>query len=310
MVLVDTSPSQAKAVSDEFGLRWYCTDFQSLPIDVDAAIVTSPHRFHAQHSIHFLRKGIPVFVEKPLAMSASDAADMLEAASSGGTILMVNNCRRLFPAYQEVRQIIQSGQFGKLQHVSIHDGDTFGWNSVSAFYLRDQAARGVFLDRGAHTVDILCWWLSGQLRVVDARCDTVSGAEAVMAIQLACQDIPIHITFSRLHKLENCYRLQFENAQLHGRLFDPVRLHIVDDAGSKWITAGEPCLYQEYARRLVENFVAVVQGTEQPLFTAEDVAASISVLEQGYERAIPFDLPWYESDPNISFLREARASRV
>ena len=77
IVLVDTVPSQAKAVAEQFGLQRYCTDFRSLPMKVDAAIVTSPHQFHAPHSVHFLRRGTPVFVEKPLAMSASEAAEKI-----------------------------------------------------------------------------------------------------------------------------------------------------------------------------------------------------------------------------------------
>ena len=115
-------------------------------------------------------------------------------------------------------------------------------------------------------------------------------------------DVPIDITFSRLYKLDNSYRLDFENGQIRGRLFDPVRLQVLDGNGNSSITAGEPCLYQQYARRLVENFVDVVAGSQQPLFTAKEVAPSISVLEEGYRRAIPFELPWYRDDPNIRFL--------
>ena len=111
--------------------------------------------------------------------------------------LMVNNYRRLFPAYGRVRQMIQAKQFGNVKRVTVHDGTRFAWASVSAFYLRDPKARGVLLDRGAHTLDIICWWLGGQPKVVEAKWDALGGVEAVMHVELAWRDIPIHLKFSR-----------------------------------------------------------------------------------------------------------------
>ncbi len=308
VVVVDRLPAQAEAVAAEFGIQHWCTDYTNLPIEVDAAIVTTPHHLHAEQSIHFLQQQKHVLVEKPLGMSEAETARMC-AATSGSAVLMVNNYRRLFPAYDRVREVLHSGKYGKLVRVQIFDGTKFAWKSVSAFYLRDaQVARGVFLDRGAHTIDILCSWLSGVPEVISAKYDAFGGAEALMDVQLTYRDAPIHLLFSRLFRLENCYRIECEKAQIWGRLFDVARFQILREGRAETITAGRPQLYYEYGWKLIENFIAVVQGRQRPLFIAEDVAPSISVIEKAYQKAVPFECPWYENDPNISWMRAGAAS--
>jgi predicted dehydrogenase len=275
-----------------------------LPIEVDAAIVTTPHHLHAEQSIHFLRQGKPVFVEKPLGMSAAEVAQMLNAAASGDTTLMVNNCRRLFPAYRRVHELLSSGECGAIVNVHISDGSPFEWHSVSDFYLRNaQQAKGVFLDRGAHTVDVVCWWLRGRPQVSDARYDALGGAEALLNVQMALGETDVQLAFSRLYKLENCYTVECEKAQISGRLFNSSRFEVVRNGRVESIQAGKPALYHEYAWQLLENFIEVVQGIASPLFTAADVAPSIALIDETYQRATPFDLPWYENDPNLALLR-------
>ena len=207
IVIVDVVLGQAKAIAQEFGIHHYSAEYRRLPQDVDAAIVMTPHNFHAEQSIHFLEQGKPVLVEKPLGMSPAEVDAMLAASAAGGAPLMVNNCRRLFPAYRAVRDILQSGKYGKVLRVDISDGSMFDWESVSAFYVRDAgASRGVLLDRGAHTVDILCWWLGATPNVIQARSDALGGAEAVMDVELECGETAIRLKFSRLYKLKNCHR--------------------------------------------------------------------------------------------------------
>ena len=165
VVLVDCVKQQVESVAKEFGIQHYCTDYTSLPIEVEAAFITTPHNFHAEQSIHFLEQGRHVYVEKPLGMTVEETSKVLNAASSNEATLMVNNYRRLFPSYRRVRKLIQSGQLGGVRRITVRDGTKFAWKSASSFYLRDPQARGVFLDRGAHTVDILCWWLGERLQV-------------------------------------------------------------------------------------------------------------------------------------------------
>lgn len=304
VVAVDTNAMQAAAVASEFDIHNHCSDYRSLPFEVDAAIVTTPHYLHAEQSIHFLRQGIPVFVEKPLGMSSVEVEQMLAAAKAGCATLMVNNCRRLFPAYCGVHELLGSGKFGDVLRVTVSDGSPFEWNSVSAFYLRNaQQAHGVFLDRGSHTVDIVGWWLAGRPQVVASRFDSRGGAEALMRVEMKFGRTDVELVFSRLYKLENCYSIDCEKAHIRGRLFQSTKFEIVRNGHVESIQAGQPALYHEYAWQLLENFVEVVQGIATPRFTAADVAPSIDLIDEAYQLATPFDSPWYEGDPNLALIR-------
>lgn len=302
VVLVDISPEQAASTAREFHIEHWCTDYRSLPLEVDAAMITTPHHLHAEQACHFLSQGLPVLVEKPLGMTETEALSMTELASAQSAVLMVNNYRRLFPAYQRVQRILSTGELGSCRRVDIWDGTRFAWASVSGFYLRDPRARGVLLDRGAHTVDVLCWWLGGCPAIVSSRTDAMGGVEAVAKLELAYQQTVIHLAFSRLERLRNRYELQCERGTIRGRLFDFSRLEIERNGKRDRIQAGPMRGYADWAWKLVSNFVQVVRGDERPLFEARDVAPSIGLLEQAYQQAGSFAMPWYDADPNVAAL--------
>jgi predicted dehydrogenase len=308
VVLVDRDIEQAHTVARHFGLKHVCADYTSLPIEVDAAMITTPHKFHAVHSLHFLGQGKHVFVEKPLGMSADEVTAMVDAASARGLILMVNNYRRLFASYQHVRELVQSGRLGELRRITVFDGTQFAWNSASSFYLRDPATRGVFLDRGAHTIDTLCWWLGRTPEVVSARNDAFGGVEAVMDVQLSSRDARIDLKFSRLYRLANSFAIEGDTATVTGRLFDFGQLQLKHPGQTERINVGTPLPHYEYAWQLVENFLRAVQGLEAPHFVARDVAPSISLIERAYRFAKRYESPWYDHDPNIQQLKEHLAN--
>ncbi len=237
-------------------------------------------------------------------MSAAEVTQMLDAATSGGTTLMVNNCRRLFPSYRRVHELLGSGECGAIENVRISDGSPFEWNSVSDFYLTEcTAGQGsVFGPWRAHRGCCLLV-AAGRPQVIDARYDALGGAEALMNVQMALGKTAVQLAFSRFYKLENCYTVECEKAQIRGRLFNSTKFEIVRNGQVESIQAGKPALYHEYAWQLLENFIEVVQDIAPPLFTAADVAPSIALIDETYQQATPFDMPWYENDPNLALLR-------
>ena len=307
VVLVDSMPSRVEAVARELGVQHYCDDYQRLPVEVEAAMVMTPHPLHASQSIHFLKQGKHVFVEKPLGMTADEVAEMISAANAAPAVLMVNNCRRLFPAYRRIAEMLHSREWGEIQSIRIRDGSSFEWKSVSGFYLRNPAScKGVLLDRGAHTIDILCWWLAAKPQITSVRHDASEGAEAVCDLQLCSGAASIDLKFSRLFKLDNSYRVQCERACLRGRLFAPAEFTIETPGVTQRMQVGKPAAYQHYAWQMVHHFVDVVTGRQSAWFAAADVAPSIAVIDEAYRRAQPFERCWYEQDPNIAWLTAAQ----
>jgi len=73
-------------------------------IQADCAFVLTPKDTHASIAINLLNRGIPVFLEKPMATSLKDAEAVLEAADRNKTLLMVAFNRRYAPAYEALKR--------------------------------------------------------------------------------------------------------------------------------------------------------------------------------------------------------------
>lgn len=71
---------------------------------VDFAVVASPAETHFEYVQHFLKKGVPVFVEKPLAETASDAWELVRLSREAKVPLVVGHSESFNPAFQKFRR--------------------------------------------------------------------------------------------------------------------------------------------------------------------------------------------------------------
>lgn len=72
--------------------------------DVDAVVVATPPDSHEEVCTHFLEKGIPVMVEKPVALSVAAATSIGRAASKSGVPFLINHVHLFAPAYELLRE--------------------------------------------------------------------------------------------------------------------------------------------------------------------------------------------------------------
>jgi predicted dehydrogenase len=99
--VADVNPEQARAVAGRCSCRAF-TDFWPLLNLVDAAVVAVPTAHHHAIAAEFLRRGIPLLVEKPLAGSLEQADSLVELARTHGALLQVGHIERFNPAYEEL----------------------------------------------------------------------------------------------------------------------------------------------------------------------------------------------------------------
>jgi predicted dehydrogenase len=74
-------------------------DYRSLVGRLDGAIVATPTRTHHAVALDFLRHGVPVFIEKPMAADLSEAEDLLRASRVHGVLVQVGHIERFNPAF-------------------------------------------------------------------------------------------------------------------------------------------------------------------------------------------------------------------
>lgn len=81
------------------------------------SVVTSDHR-HADIVVDAVAAGVKgIYCEKPIATTLADADRMIAAVEAGKVPMIVNHSRRWYPEYHAVRQLVRSGELGRLSRV-------------------------------------------------------------------------------------------------------------------------------------------------------------------------------------------------
>ena len=121
---------------------------------VDFAV---PTYLHAEMAVAALEHGFHVLSEKPMAMNVQQCESMIQASLRSGKTLMVAQCLRFWPAYEELKRIVDSGEWGRVvSGMFFRGGDTPKWSFEDWLRKKDKSG-GVLLDQHIHDVDTINW---------------------------------------------------------------------------------------------------------------------------------------------------------
>jgi predicted dehydrogenase len=163
------SSERAEAFADRFGIGHALGSYESLADDpdVDAVYVATPQSRHAADTLLFLRAGKHVLCEKPFALNATQAEEMVATAEQQRRFVMEAMWSRFLPAYDTLRAVLDDGRVGDALSVEA----SFGWRAPVVPTNRhfDLAlGGGALLDLGVYTVN-LCRFVLGPVQSVAAR---------------------------------------------------------------------------------------------------------------------------------------------
>ncbi|MEF3330920.1 Gfo/Idh/MocA family protein [Oceanobacillus sp. M60] len=155
------------------------TDYKELlkQDDIDAVSVCLPNYLHAPVSVDALNAGKHVLCEKPMATSAEEADQMIEAAQQSGKKLMIGHNQRFVNSHQKARELIASGAVGKVYsfRTTFGHGGPEGWSADgkdSWFFKKDEAFIGAMGDLGVHKADLVRYLLQDEFVEVGAFVET------------------------------------------------------------------------------------------------------------------------------------------
>ncbi len=161
--------------------RWY-DDADALIADpeVDAVYVATPPDSHADYAVRALRAGKPVYVEKPMARTATECEEILSASRRAGLPVFVAYYRRAMPRFATVKELLEGGAIGQVRAFRIENfapavhvdafrvrgsgpaqpGADLGWRVRPEI-----SGGGLFVDLGSHTLDLVDHLLGPVTRV-------------------------------------------------------------------------------------------------------------------------------------------------
>ncbi|MDF2722270.1 MAG: oxidoreductase domain protein [Paenibacillus sp.] len=159
----DLSEERAREAASKFGhadCQVY-TDYRKLLDNpaIDVVHISTPNHMHAEIAIAALEAGKHVMCEKPMATRAADARKMAETARRTGKKLSIGYQWRLRPENQYLKQLCQSGEFGRLYYAKSSWLRRRGVPTWGAFLDKEKQGGGPLIDLGSHALDLVLWLL-------------------------------------------------------------------------------------------------------------------------------------------------------
>ncbi len=133
---------------------------EELISSVDMIDICSPARYHAQYAVMALEKNVHVMTEKPMARTWWEAKQVAEAARKSQAMFQLNDDNLFIPRYRALRNVIDDGMIGKIQHIWITRGYHGPEDRGDWFWDPLENGGGAIMDYGSHAVSSV-WFLVG-----------------------------------------------------------------------------------------------------------------------------------------------------
>lgn len=249
------------------------TDYKKLlEHDLDAVSIAVPTKMHKEVALAAINAGVNILVEKPIAATSEDAAEIIKSANDAGLKLMVGHIERFNPAVIKLKEIIDSGMLGKI--VSISTRRVGPYNPR----IRDV---GVVMDIGVHDIDVISYLYGMKVDEVYA----IAGADihssedhAVIVLRFNHEYAGIVETnWLTPHKVRKLSVIGLKGVAYLDYLDQTVELH-----DEKWIRTAKVDK-NEPLRNELKYFIECISTNRQPSPSGEDGKHALQVAMAAIE---------------------------
>ncbi len=161
VAVADVNADAAKAAAEKFNVKHVFTDYKKLleMEEVDAVSVCTPNYLHHEPTIKAFEAGKHVLCEKPIAMNAREAAEMVAAGRKAKRKFMVGYNLRFAPTNQLLKQYIDAGDLGEIYFARAQALRRRGIPGWGVFIDKSKQGGGPLIDIGVHILDLTLWLL-------------------------------------------------------------------------------------------------------------------------------------------------------
>jgi len=258
------------------------SDFDKMLADgvVDAISLTLPTFLHCDFTVKALEAGLHVLCEKPMALNIDECDKMTAAAEKSGKILQIGHCIRFWPEYVKAKEIIESGEYGKVISATFRRlGSAPTWGADD-WFANDDRSGGVAMDLHIHDSDYVQYLFGmpnnvsgfGGFNCITTRFDYGDGklvtAEGSWAMTPSFGfEMSFNIVMEKATIVYDCSREKaFRVCPGEGEVFTPEVL-----PGDGYV-------------REIEHFAGLIEGKDLPeVITLEQSTASIKLVKAEIE---------------------------
>lgn len=321
--LVDMNEDAAKEAAKTWGISETYTDVAEMleKSDVDAVSVIVPNKFHAPLAIQCLKAGKHVFCEKPPALSAAEVEEMISVADKSGKRLMFNYNNRARPESYKMKKLIDAGEVGTINSAQAKWIRRTGIPGFGGWFTTKELSGGGPLIDLLHMIDLAMHFMGypepthvlgqtfdsfitdktfkgpwGIPDRADGTTDVETAAHGFVTFKTG-QVLSLQVSWAEMVKREEV-SVVFQGTKAGGkveRLFgtdglddtaiDALELYTHEKGKPKnqSLTVAE-C--EDMGRqRSAANFIAAIEGTEEPLNVPSESLALMKIIDALYESA-------------------------
>ena len=249
---------------------------------LDAISLTLPTYLHAEFSGRALSQGVHVLCEKPMALTAGDCDRMIAAAHKSGKVLQIGHCLRFWPEYVKAKELVDSGQYGKVVAAMFQRlGSPPGW-SLDNWFVDESRSGGVALDLHIHDTDYVQYLLGMPKAVCSHAAAGPQGSLIHIVTQYIYGDDQVVTAeggwgMTPGFGFEMSFNLILEKATIVYDLTRQPALRVCPAAGD--VFTPEVASQDGYVRQ-VEHFAKAIQGQAvPPIITLEQSRDSVKIVE-------------------------------
>lgn len=195
--------SRSTAAAESFGARWgvpHCHgSYAALAGDheVEAVYVAVPHPFHAENSLLCLEAGKAVLCEKPFAINASQAEQVIRCARARKLLAMEGMWTRAFPVMARLRQLLAEAAVGRVRLVAADFSFRCKFSPEGRHFNRALGG-GALLDVGIYPVSLASMILGPPARICSGAEMGASGVDYQAAMIFHYQNGAVATLFAGL----------------------------------------------------------------------------------------------------------------
>ena len=147
---------KAVAFAEKYGVEKVYDTIDDMFLDeaVDIIYITTPHNTHYEFMKKALEHGKHIFVEKSITLNSRELNEMQALAQAKGLIIGEAMTIWHMPIYKKLWEIVQSGQLGKVQMITMNFGSFKEYNMENRFFNMNLAG-GAMLDIGVYALSIV-----------------------------------------------------------------------------------------------------------------------------------------------------------
>jgi predicted dehydrogenase len=303
LVAVADVDEQYREAAAKLGAKYYQDYAEMIQMEnLQGVIIATPNHLHVSMGIACAQRRLHLFVEKPIAPNLADADRLIESAKHHKVHILVGHQRRFNTLVEKAREVVRSGELGKLVGVSItwallkppeYFEGPFSW--------RKNKGGGPILINLIHEIDNLRY-ICGEIAEVfavtsnrirnfsveDSAAITMRFADGAVGTAFVSDCAPSLSAYEATtgenpliyHDFGNCYYFYGTEASLlfpqMKKLYysDPAKLgwhYPIAEQGMTLVQAEEP-----YVKEF-RHFARVIRGEESPRTSGEDGRRTLEV---------------------------------